>query len=222
VIANLFLHYAFDTWLSRELLDVAFERYADDGVVHCVSLERAEEVLAAVTGRMERVGLVLHPDKARIVYCKDNNRRGTFGCTSFTFLGYTFRTRASRDKKGRQLLAFLPAVSTNALKRIGGVVRRWRLHRRIYHTLDQLADGIEPRRGGLDAVLRPVLPVASVSAPCAHQRLPGAMNPQQASTTRRSPGVSAAVRRDSRRRSNAVQALGMGPHRLVARMTRAR
>jgi len=144
VIANLFLHYAFDTWLAREFDDVEFERYADDAVVHCVSKERAEQVLAALTARMEQVGLVLHPDKTKIVYCKDNNRRGTFECTSFTFLGYTFRPRASRDRQGRKFLAFLPAISTDALKRIGGVVRHWRLHRRIFHTWEELAAGINP------------------------------------------------------------------------------
>jgi len=145
VIANLFLHYAFDTWLSRQFPDAPFERYADDSVVHCVSLERAEEVLAALTERMEQVGLALHPDKTRIVYCKDDKRRGTFGSTSFTFLGYTFRPRGARDRKtGRKFLSFLPAVSTAALKRIGGVVRHWRLHRRVYHTFDELAAGINP------------------------------------------------------------------------------
>lgn len=84
--------------------------------------------------RMEQVGLVLHPDKTKIVYCRDNHRRGTFGCTSFTFLGYTFRSRPSRDRQGRKFLAFLPAISADALKRIGGVVRHWRLRRRIFHT----------------------------------------------------------------------------------------
>lgn len=144
VIANLFMHYAFDMWLSREFDDVEFERYADDAVVHCPSKERAEQVLAALRERMEQVGLALHPDKTKIVYCKDNNRRGTFECTSFTFLGYTFRPRASRDPQGRTFLAFLPAISTDALNRIGGVVRHWRLHRRIYHSWEELAETINP------------------------------------------------------------------------------
>lgn len=90
---------------------------------------------------MEQVGLALHPDKTKIVYCKDNNRRGVFGCTSFTFLGYTFRPRASRDCQGR---AFLPVLSTDALKRVGEVVRHWRLYYRIYHTWEELAAGINP------------------------------------------------------------------------------
>ena len=79
-------------------------------VVHCPSKQRAEQVLVALGERMEQVGLALHPDKTKIVYCKDNNRRGAFGCTSFTFLGYTFRPRASRDHQGRTFLAFLPAI----------------------------------------------------------------------------------------------------------------
>jgi hypothetical protein len=144
VIANLFLHYALDMWLVREFGDVEFERYADDAVVHCTSQQRAEQVLAALTARMEQVGLALHPGKTKIVYCKDGNRRGTFGCTSFTFLGYTFRPRASRDQQGRNFTAFLPAISTDALKRISRVVRHWRLHRRIYHTWEELAAGINP------------------------------------------------------------------------------
>jgi RNA-directed DNA polymerase len=144
VIANLFLHYALDMWLVREFGDVEFERYADDAVVHCASQQRAEQVLGALTARMEQVGLTLHPDKTKIVYCKDSNRRGTFGCTSFTFLGYTFRPRASRDRQGRTFTAFLPAISADALKRISRVVRHWRLHRRIYHTWEELAAGINP------------------------------------------------------------------------------
>jgi RNA-directed DNA polymerase len=144
VISNLFLHYAFDTWVAREFDDVEFERYADDAIVHCASLERAEQVLAALTARMEQVGLVLHPGKTKIVYCKDGKRRSAHQCTSFTFLGFTFRPRSSRDRQGRTFLAFLPAISTDALKRIGRVARRWRLHRRFFHTWEELAVGINP------------------------------------------------------------------------------
>jgi RNA-directed DNA polymerase len=144
VIANLFMHYAFDLWLVREFPDALFERYADDGVVHCVSLERAEEILAALTVRMEQVGLTLHPDKTRIVYCRDDLRRGSFGATSFTFLGYTFRSRGAKNQQGRTFQAFLPAISASALKRIGKVVRSWRLHHRTGHTFEELAARINP------------------------------------------------------------------------------
>jgi RNA-directed DNA polymerase len=88
VLANLFLHYAFDTWLEREYPVVRFERYADDVIIHCVTRRQAAEVLEAVRERMARVGLELHPGKTKIVYCKDGRRRGSHEHTSFTFLGY--------------------------------------------------------------------------------------------------------------------------------------
>jgi RNA-directed DNA polymerase len=113
-------------------------------VVHCDSEEQARRVLADITERMNQVGLQLHPDKTQIVYCKDNNRRGTYPQTAFTFLGYTFRPRPSRDRQGRTFLAFLPAISPQALKRISKQVRRWRLHRWIYHTFGEVARTINP------------------------------------------------------------------------------
>jgi group II intron reverse transcriptase/maturase len=100
VIANLFLHYAFDTWMARSYPGCPFERYADDAVVHCSSLEQAEAVLAAIRERMADVGLELNPDKTRIVYCKDGTRRGSYEQTSFDFLGYTFRPRGARSLTG--------------------------------------------------------------------------------------------------------------------------
>ncbi|HEX5121593.1 MAG TPA: reverse transcriptase domain-containing protein [Pseudonocardiaceae bacterium] len=130
ILANLFLHYAFDAWMAREFLAVLFERYADDAVVHCVSERQARYVLAAIRSRMNQVGLQLHPDKTRIVYCKDGNRASSCEHTSFTFLGYTFRARAARDRHGTVFTAFVPAISADALKQLGRRVRRWQLHRR--------------------------------------------------------------------------------------------
>jgi group II intron reverse transcriptase/maturase len=148
VLANLFMHYAFDTWLTREHPDVVFERYADDAVVHCPNYAKAVEVLAAIGQRMGELGLVLHPAKTKIVYCKDTNRRGKFPTVSFTFLGYTFQPRAARDRRGATFCAFLPAISKQALKKISTQVRRWRLHRKIFHTLDDLAHAINPTVAG--------------------------------------------------------------------------
>jgi RNA-directed DNA polymerase len=144
VLANLFLHYAFDAWMAREFPDVPFERYADDGVVHCDSHHQAREVLAAIANRMEHVGLRLHPDKTTVVYCKDGNRRGLYEHTSFTFLGFTFRARKARNKAGKSFTNFLPAISKDALKKISGEVRRWRLHRRTRHSFAELARKINP------------------------------------------------------------------------------
>ncbi|MGV1009587.1 MAG: group II intron reverse transcriptase/maturase [Dermatophilaceae bacterium] len=144
VLANLFLHYAFDAWMAREFPAVRFERYVDDVVVHAVTLDHAERLRSAIEARMVEVGLQLHPDKTRIVYCKDNNRRGTHVHTSFTFLGYTFRTRTARDKHGRKFPAFLPAVSREALVEMGRQVRRWRIHRRVGSNLADLARWMNP------------------------------------------------------------------------------
>jgi group II intron reverse transcriptase/maturase len=144
VLANLFMHYAFDAWLAREYPAVQFERYADDAVVHCVTQRQAHQVLAALQDRMAQVGLQLHPDKTKIVYCKDSMRRGSYGHTSFTFLGFTFRPRAARRKDGSMYMRFLPAISKDALKKISAEVRRWRLHRRVSYTFAELATAINP------------------------------------------------------------------------------
>lgn len=144
VLANLFLHYAFDAWMAREFPGVAFERYVDDAVVHCVSETQAHEVVAAIGQRMEQVGLRLHPEKTKVVYCKDGKRRGSYGQTTFTFLGFTFRQRRARSKQGKKFSSFLPAISKDALNRIGAEVRSWRLHLRTGHTFKALARRINP------------------------------------------------------------------------------
>ena len=145
VLANLFMHYAFDLWLTREFPTVEFERYADDAVVHCVTQRQAREVLAALEVRMDEVGLRLHPDKTKIVYCKDSVRRGDHEHTSFTFLGFTFGPRQALSKDGRSSYSrFLPAVSQDALTAMGQQVRQWRLHMWIRRDLVELAAMINP------------------------------------------------------------------------------
>jgi RNA-directed DNA polymerase len=144
VLANLFMHYAFDAWLQREFPQVAFERYADDAVIHCSTRWQARRVLAALHERMNQVGLELHPDKTKIVYCQDSNRRGSFEQVSFTFLGYTFQPRAARRKDGVQFTSFLPAVSKDALKKMSAELRSWRLHRHVNSTEADLARMINP------------------------------------------------------------------------------
>jgi group II intron reverse transcriptase/maturase len=144
VLANLFLHYALDMWMAREFPTVTFERYVDDAVVHCVSEAQAKFVMAAIAERMEQVGLRLHPDKTKIVYCKDGRRRGSYAHTSFTFLGFTFRQRKMQGKDGKRFSSFNPAISRDALKRLSGLVRGWRLHRRTRQTFAELARAINP------------------------------------------------------------------------------
>jgi RNA-directed DNA polymerase len=144
VLANLFMHYAFDAWMAREFPTVPFERYADDAVVHCKSERQARHVRQAIADRMAEVGLRLHPDKTKIVYCKDGNRQGSYEHTAFTFLGFTFRQRRARNRHGKSFSNFLPAISKNALNKISAAVRSWRLHLRTGHTFKDLARRINP------------------------------------------------------------------------------
>jgi len=144
VLANLFMHYAFDAWMAREFPTVPFERYADDAVVHCTSERQARHVRQAIADRMAEVGLRLHPDKTKIVYCKDGNRRGSYEHTAFTFLGFTFRQRRARNRHGKSFSNFLPAISKDALNKISAAVRSWRLHLRTGHTFKDLARRINP------------------------------------------------------------------------------
>lgn len=107
LIANLFLHYGFDAWMVREFPAVQFERFADDVVIHCASESHARDLREALARRLVEVGLELHTEKTRIVYCKDSNRRGTHEHVSFTFCGYAFRPRKAANK--RRGVAFVGA-----------------------------------------------------------------------------------------------------------------
>jgi RNA-directed DNA polymerase len=144
VLANLFMHYVFDAWMAREFPMVPFERYADDAVVHCKSERQARNVRQAIADRMAEVGLRLHPDKTKIVYCKDGNRQGSYEHTAFTFLGFTFRQRRARNRHGKSFSNFLPAISKDALNKISAAVRSWRLHLRTGHTFKDFARHINP------------------------------------------------------------------------------
>jgi group II intron reverse transcriptase/maturase len=144
VLANLFMHYAFDLFLGREFPTVQFERYADDAVVHCATERQARHVWAALEARMVEVGLRLHPDKTKLVYCHDANRPGSFESDKFTFLGFQFRPRTVKSRQGVVFTAFAPGIAPEALKRLSGQVRRWRLHTRTRHDLAGLAEVINP------------------------------------------------------------------------------
>ncbi|MGH8898365.1 MAG: reverse transcriptase domain-containing protein, partial [Egibacteraceae bacterium] len=114
--------------MVREHPGVAFERYADDAVVHCATQAQARQVRDAIAARLAEVGLQLHPDKTRIVYCKQAGRSGSYEHESFDFLGYTFRPRLAKSRTGGFFVGFTPAVSNGAVKSMRGVIRRWRLH----------------------------------------------------------------------------------------------
>jgi RNA-directed DNA polymerase len=143
ILANLFKHYAFDSWMARNFPSCPFERYADDAVVHCTSRRQAELVLRRIAARMNEIGLRLHPDRTRVVYCKDGRRRAEHEHTSFTFLGYAFRARGAHSK-GRNFTGFLPAISPEALRARGARLRELRIHRRTDLSLDGLARWLNP------------------------------------------------------------------------------
>jgi len=139
LLANLFLHYAFDAWMAREFPAVRFERYCDDMVIHCASAGLARMLRAKIAERFRACGLELNLDKTRLVYCKDSNRKGSYEHEQFTFLGYTFRPRLAKSRQGRFFVSFTAAISPAAIKAIGHTVRRWRLHLRTGLTLQDLA-----------------------------------------------------------------------------------
>lgn len=139
LLSNLFLHYAFDTWMERTYPNIPFCRYADDGVTHCQNEAEAEQLKAALAVRFEECGLEMHPGKTKIVYCKDDDRKGEYSTTSFDFLGYTFRPRRSKNKWGKHFINFSPAMSSQAGKKIRQEIRRWKLHLRSDKSLLELS-----------------------------------------------------------------------------------
>ena len=127
VLSNLFLHYVFDDFMVKEFPSIPWVRYADDGVAHCASLKQAKYLQRRLQERFASFGLKLNLEKTRIVYCKDDDRKGNHEYTSFDFLGYTFRPRQAKNKYGKFFTSFLPAMGEKAKKAIRKEVRGWKL-----------------------------------------------------------------------------------------------
>lgn len=145
ILSNLFLHYVFDYWMTRHHPNVEWCRYADDGLLHCNSLFHANKLLSALSQRFKECGLELHPDKTRIVYCKNSNRKGKHPHKSFDFLGYTFRERTCKNPKTGQLFTgFGPAVSKTSMKAMRLKVRRTNVRNRTDLSLDDIAMWFNP------------------------------------------------------------------------------
>jgi len=144
VLANLFLHYAFDAWVRREMPRVPFCRYADDGLLHCRSRRQAEYVMQRITERFRECGLEIHPDKSSIVYCQDRSRTEKHPRISFDFLGYTFRPRRCVDRQGNVHPNFLPAISRPSKKAINRMIRSWHLQLKNEKTLSDLSRMFNP------------------------------------------------------------------------------
>lgn len=146
VLANLFLHYCLDKWLEKEFPGRPFERYADDAVIHCWSLQEALIVKKALLERMKSCGLELHPEKTHIVYCKDSNRRQKgYPKMSFDFLGYTFRPRlAQNSQRGEWFTNWLPAVSSKSMRSMNEQMCNWAELKKTTNTLQDIAAAINP------------------------------------------------------------------------------
>jgi group II intron reverse transcriptase/maturase len=151
LLANLFLHYAFDAWMNRKHANTLFERYADDIVIHCRTRGEAEKLLGEIAKRLAECKLCVHPEKTKIVYCKDRNRTEAHEKTEFDFLGYTFRPRTVRSKNGMMILGFTPAISKEAAKAIRETMRSWKVHKAIRLEIHELASMYNPKiRGWLE------------------------------------------------------------------------
>ncbi len=151
LLANLFLHYAFDMWMEENHPDRPFARYADDGVAHCRTLKEAQELRDSLERRFSEWKLELHPSKTRIIYCKDDNRCGDYPETSFDFLGYTFRPRKSKDRYGRCFINFTPAVINEAKTDMRRTIHDWRMHLKPDRSVEDISHMFNPSvRGWLN------------------------------------------------------------------------
>ena len=148
LLANLFLHYAFDRWMLKKWRHLPFERYADDAIIHCRSEREANLVRAGVERRLRECGLELHPKKTKLVYCKDSNRQESHPHEQFNFLGFTFRARKATTRRGGWFASFGPAISKDAIGKIRDEIREWKLHRRTAQSLAELAALINPKLRG--------------------------------------------------------------------------
>jgi RNA-directed DNA polymerase len=145
ILANLFMHYAFDAWMARRFPDLPWCRYADDGLVHCRSETEAHTVREALAARLAECRLELHPTKTKVVYCKDHRRRDKYETVSFDFLGYSFRPRSVKGPHSQKLFCgFTPAVSKSALNAMRATIRDLKVRTRTEVTLDDIARELNP------------------------------------------------------------------------------
>ena len=157
LLANIYLHHAFDKWMDETHSHCPFERYADDIVIHCSSKEEAERMLEELKTRMQEFELTLHPEKTKIVYCKNYQRNEKHDSESFTFLSYSFQPRTIPDKFGRAkpLLVFGCAICNAAKARIVTAIKEVLRVRWSTQTLEWFADKLNPKiRGWLNYYTR--------------------------------------------------------------------
>jgi len=149
VLANLFLHYVIDKWLQRTFPHLEWCRYADDGLIHCQSEKQARLVMEALRNRLRECGLEMHPEKTKIVYCKDGRRRGDSENTEFDFLGFTFRSRMVQNSYTKSMFCgYSPAASKTSLNNMRDVIRKLRISRRTNLSLEIMAKILNPKLVG--------------------------------------------------------------------------
>jgi len=134
--------------MAKPYPPMPFERYADDAIVHGRTEREAQEVRAAVAARWKACGLELHPEKTKVVYGKDDDRRRTYANEKFDFLGYTFGPRRSKNRKGKFFIHFSPAVSDKAVKAIRAEIRSWDLHLGSDKLIEDLCRRFNPKIRG--------------------------------------------------------------------------
>jgi RNA-directed DNA polymerase len=139
LLANIFLHHAFDMWMASVYPSCPFERYADDVVVHCRSRAQAEFIRRKIEERLKACRLQAHPEKTKVVYCRDGKRQEEHVLIKFDFLGCSFRPRTSINRRGEFFVNFSPGISTKATKAIAAEIKRWQLHRKSDKSLKDLS-----------------------------------------------------------------------------------
>ena len=144
VLANIFLHYAFDVWMERNYPIAPFARYADDAIIHCKSEKEAKEIKEALNQRMKQCKLELHPDKTRIVYCKDEDRTEDYPTTQFDFLGYTYKAVYIKCRDGKLRNNFIASASQKACKNIRDKIKELKLHKMSGSSINIIAKSINP------------------------------------------------------------------------------
>ena len=145
LLANLFLHYGFDKWLEQTDTTVNFTRYADDVIVHCTSKTHGEQTLKAIGQRMNEVGLELHPEKTKIVYCRDYRRQEPYPEVKFNFLGYSFQPRSTKSRTtSGMFLGFDCAISISSRKRIADKIGELGVEKMNFKSIVGIAQYLNP------------------------------------------------------------------------------
>lgn len=172
LLANMFMHYAFDMWMDRSFPYAPFERYADDAVIHCRTEIEAEKILKALDERMKTCKLELHPQKTKIVYCKDKDRIKEYSNVEFDFLGYTFKGLFIKNKTGKLGTNFIASASKKSNKLFRDKIKALEIHKKTGCKIEMIAEIINPIvRGWINYFGRYNAQAIRYSLDCVERRL---------------------------------------------------